>query len=67
VPKISVFQEMPGKCLELDNMSVFHMVLCGIFHCVDSEKALINEEDRQERELHVELRMLVVETHPGRF
>jgi hypothetical protein len=46
---------------------VSYGVVCGIFHCVDSEKTLINEEDRQERELHVELRMLVVETHLGRF
>lgn len=31
-----------------------------MFYCVDSEKALINEDDPQEREL-------IVEMHPWRF
>jgi hypothetical protein len=28
--KISVFQEMAGKCSELDNWRVFHMTLCVV-------------------------------------
>ena len=27
-PYIVIFQEMARKCLELDNLSVFHMMLC---------------------------------------
>ena len=34
-----------------------------MFYCVDGEKALINADDRQERELCI----LVVETRPERF
>lgn len=38
-------------------------VVCAVFHCVDSEKAMINEDDHQEREL----RRLVIEARLGRF
>lgn len=46
---------------------VSHGVVCGVFHCIDSEKVLISADDRQEREVHIGLRKLVVETHPERF
>ena len=68
MPKTSTFQEMFGKCLELDKWSVFHIaLLCGMFYCIDCEKDLINEDDHQECELRVELRRLIVEAHLGRF
>ena len=38
-------------------------VVCGVFYCVDNKKALINEDDHEEREQ----RKLVVETRPGHF
>jgi hypothetical protein len=67
-PEIGVFQEMVGKCSELDTWSVFHMALCvTCFYCVDIEKAMNNEDDHEERALHVGLRKLVIETQPGRF
>jgi len=59
---------MVGKCLELDNWSVFHMafrVACFIVFTV--EKAMINEDGRQEHKLHVELCRFIVETHLGHF
>jgi hypothetical protein len=63
-PKISVFQEMSEKVLGIGQLEcVSYDVVCGMFYCVDSEKALINEDDRQEREL----RGLVDNTHPGHF
>ena len=40
--------------------------VCGVFYCVDNEKALIKVDDRQECELHVRLCKLIVETCPGR-
>ena len=46
---------------------VSYGIVCGMFYCVDNEKAMINEDDRQERELCVELRKLVVKTHLGHF
>ena len=42
-------------------------VVCGVFYCVDGEKALINKDEHQDRKLHVKLRILVVETRLGRF
>jgi hypothetical protein len=48
------------KCVSND-------VVCGMFCCVDNEKTLINEDDRQDRELRVELCKLVVKTHHGHF
>ena len=46
---------------------VSYDVVCGMFYCVDSEKVMINEDAPQDRELRVELRRLIVETHPGRY
>ena len=43
--KVGLFQEMVGKCPELDNWRVFHMALCDVFYYVDSEKAMINEDN----------------------
>jgi hypothetical protein len=40
---------------------VSYDVVYGMSYCVDIEKALINEDDYQERKL----RRLIVETHPG--
>ena len=42
---------------------VSYGIVCGIFYCVDNEKAMIKEDDCHEREL----RKLIVETHLGRF
>ena len=40
---------------------VSYGVVCAMLYCVvDSQKALISEDDCQERELHIE-------THPGHF
>ena len=59
---------MAGKCSEVDNWEcVSHDVVCVMFYYVDNEKALISDDDYQERELRVELLRLVVETHLGRF
>ena len=38
-------------------------IVCDVFYYVDTEKAIINEDNHQEREL----RKLVVETHHGHF
>ena len=46
---------------------VSYGIVRGMFYCVDSEKVLISEDNRRERELYVQLCRLVVETHPGRF
>ena len=46
---------------------VSYDIVCGMFHCVDCEKALINKDDCQKCELGIELRKLIVETHPGCF
>jgi hypothetical protein len=46
---------------------VSYGVVCGMFYCGDSEKALINKDDHRDRELRVQLRRLVVETHLGHF
>jgi hypothetical protein len=46
---------------------VSYDVVCGMFYCVDCEKALINKDDRQIHELLVELCILIVESHPERF
>jgi hypothetical protein len=35
-------------------------VVCGVSYCVDSENAMISEDDFQERELHVKLHKLIV-------
>ena len=52
----------------MDNWEcVSHDVVCVMFYYVDNEKALISDDDYQERELRVELLRLVVETHLGRF
>jgi hypothetical protein len=42
---------------------VSYELVCGVFYCVEGGKAPISEDDSQERELRVELRKLVVETH----
>jgi hypothetical protein len=39
---------------------VSYGIMCDIFYCVDSEKVLISEDNRRERELHVQLCRLVV-------
>lgn len=63
-----MFSRNGWKVLEIGQLEcVSHGVVCGVFHCIDSEKVLISVDDRQEREVHVGLRRLVVETHPGRF
>ena len=47
---------------------VLYGVLCGAyFYCADNEKALINVDNRQEYELCVKLRILVVEMCLGHF
>ena len=56
---------MVRKCLELDTLEwISYGVVCGMFKCVESAKAMINEDDRQDRELRGELCRLVVEAHP---
>ena len=40
-------------------------IVCGVFYCVDNDKALVSEDDHQERELCVKLCRFVVETRPG--
>ena len=42
-----------------------YSVVYGVSYYVDNEKALINDDDRQERELRVKLCKLIVETHLG--
>ena len=42
---------------------VSYGVVCGMFYCLDIEKALINADDCQECELHFELCRLVAEMH----
>jgi hypothetical protein len=46
---------------------VSYDIACGVLYCVDNDKALISEDDCQERKLHIKLRRLVVETRHGRF
>ena len=46
---------------------VSYDIVCGVFYYVDCERALINKDDYQNHELHIELRKLVVETHLGHF
>ena len=60
---------MIEKRLELNDWSVFHMALCVacFYCCIDSGKALINDDERQDRDLHVGLCRLIVGTHPRRF
>jgi hypothetical protein len=54
--------------LEIGHLEcVSYGVVCGMFYCVDIKKALINKDDSWVRELCVEQRKLVVETHLGRF
>lgn len=59
------------KCMESASNwtteSVSYGVMCGMFYYVDCEKALINEDNRQERKLRIELSRLVVKTHLGCF
>jgi hypothetical protein len=42
-------------------------VVYGVSYYVDSEKALISEDERQECELRVKLRKLIVKSRTGRF
>ena len=41
--------------------------MCDMFYYVDNVKAMVNEDARQDRELLVKLRGLVVKTHSGCF
>jgi hypothetical protein len=66
--KIRVFQDMTKKYSKLGNWRASQMAICvACFYHVDSEKALINEDDRPGCKLRVYLYRLVVETHLGRF
>ena len=59
---------MVGKCSGIGQLEcVSYGIVCGVFYCVDSDKALISEDDHQERELRVKLCRFVVKTCPGRF
>ena len=59
-PKIVLKNEQPEH--------VLYGVLCGAyFYCADNEKALINVDNRQECELCIKLRILVVEMCLGHF
>ena len=46
---------------------VSYGVVCGMFYSVDSEKALISEDDHQELELRDKLHRFVVEARLGHF
>ena len=65
--KIVIFKKCMESASNWTTESVLYGVMCGMFHCVDCEKALINEDNRQERKLRIELCRLVVETHLGCF
>jgi len=68
VPKLGVSQEIVGKWLELEKTKcVSYGIVYGVSYYVDSEKAMISEDDRQERELCVKLRRLIVESRLGHF
>jgi hypothetical protein len=63
-PKIGISSRNVWKVPGIGQLEcVSYDVVCGMFYYADNEKALINEDDRQDREL----RKLVIETHPGRF
>ena len=65
-PKIGVFSRNGWKMLGIEQLEcVSYSVVYGVSYYVDSEKALINDDDRQERELRVKLCRLIVETHLG--
>ena len=68
MPKIGVFPRDGWKVLGIGQLEcVLYGVVCGMFYYVDNEKAMINKDDHQKHELHVELHRLVVETHLGHF
>jgi hypothetical protein len=46
---------------------VLYDVVCGLFFCVDIEKAMVSVDDHQERELHIGLCRLVVKMRLGCF
>jgi hypothetical protein len=46
---------------------VSYGIVYGVSYYVDSEKAMISEDDRQERELCVKLRRLIDESRLGHF
>ena len=59
-----VFSRNGWKILETGQLKcVSYGIVCHMFYCVDGEKALIREDNSQERELH----RLVVKTHSRRF
>ena len=59
-PKIGIFQERFGIG-QLESVS--YGVVHGMSYCVDNEKVVTNGDDRQERELRVELCRLIVKTY----
>ena len=56
------------KVLKIEQLEcVSYDIVCGVFYCVDNEKARINANDCHERKLRVGLRRLVIEMRLGHF
>ena len=52
MPKIGVFPRDGWKVLGIGQLEcVLYGVVCGMFYYVDNEKAMINKDDHQKREL----------------